>query len=312
MMVHVSNKLLQMKRPVTLAIGLVTMLGGSLYAGTAGAADLTPSVALTGDAPTGFTLSTFNVLGFKHTEPGGVHEEMEDGRTRTRLAIRLLEKHSVDVVGMQELQIEQHEEFVRVGSDRFGIFPSAETAELTRRNVQNSIAWRLTEWELLESYFIKIPYFDGIEWDMPYVLLRNLNTGAHAWFANFHNPATNKRHKGSKKWRTEATRREVELANRLLAETGHPVFVTGDMNEREVYFCRMAGGAPMKASNGGRFRDGICTPPPSPMPVNWIFGSKGGGRFSNWVRDDSRLVNRITDHYVVRADVRIKAAPTAS
>ena len=80
------------------------------------------------------------------------------------------------------------------------------------------------------------------------------------------------------------------------------------MNDREHFYCRIASEAPMKAANGGRVRDGVCTPPPYPMPVNWVLGVKRGGAFSNYVRDDSALVNRITDHFVVRADVKIKAA----
>jgi endonuclease/exonuclease/phosphatase family metal-dependent hydrolase len=305
---HMRTEALLMKRClVGLAACLTVLVSATLLPAQAGAADLRARVTLTATQPTSFTLSSFNVLGFKHTEPGGKYASMEDGRTRIRWAVRVLERRSVDVVGMQELQMEQYVEFNAVAGDRFGIYP---TEDLNRRNVQNSIAWRLDQWELVEGYSTLIPYFDGVEWEMPYVLLRNVHTGALAWFANFHNPATNKRHPGNRKWRAEATRREVALANRLLTETRHPVFITGDMNEREIYFCRMAGGAPMKAANGGRFRDGVCTPPKKPLSVNWMFGAKGFGKFTNYVRDDSPLVNKITDHIVVRSDVTIKAAPT--
>ena len=265
-----------------------------------------PRILLTGVADTTFTLSSFNVLGSTHTEPGGKRARMASGVKRIRLAVDHLDQNSVDVVGMQELQIDQHAEFMAIASDRFGIFPST---ELTRRNVQNSIAWRLDQWSLVAAYSIKIPYFDGIEWDMPYVLLHNNQTGAQAWFANFHNPATSKSQPRSRKWRVEATRREIALANQLRRDTKTSVFITGDMNERETYYCRMAGESHMKAANGVKFKNGVCTPPPSPMPVNWIFGVKHGGLFSNYVRDASARVAKITDHYVVRADVTIPAAP---
>ena len=65
----------------------------------------------------------------------------------------------------------------------------------------------------------------------------------------------------------------------------------------------------MKAANGGSFKDGLCTPPPNPMPVDWIFGTRQRAKFTNYVRDDSKLVNRITDHFMIRTDVRIKPNP---
>ncbi len=257
-------------------------------------------VVRTGTADTHFTLSSFNVLGSSHTAPGGKHARMASGPRRIKLAVRHLERHSVDVVGFQELQMDQYEKFMAVAGDRFGVYPGG----VSRRTVQNSIGWRLDQWELVEAHTTPIPYFDGIEWDMPYVLLRERSTGALAWFANFHNPSR----KSNAKWREEAVTREVALVNRLLSDTRYSVFVTGDMNDREHFYCRMVTEAPTKAANGGRFRDGVCTPPPYPMPVNWVVGVKRGGHFYNYVRDDSRLVNRITDHFVVRSDVRIKAA----
>lgn len=261
-------------------------------------------IVRTGTVDTDFTISSFNVLGSTHTAPGGRHADMPSGVRRIGWALKLLDRHSVDVVGFQELQIDQHARFMEITEGSFGVYPGG----VDRRSVQNSIAWRKDQWELLESHTAKIPYFDGIDWDMPYVLLRDKRTGAEAWFANFHNPASSKRRPGAGQWRQEAVAREVALAKRLVQETRRSVFFTGDMNERETYYCQMAGGTPMKAANGGGHKDGVCTPPPNPMPVNWIFGAKRGGKFSNYVRDDSKLVNKVTDHYVVRADVTIAAA----
>lgn len=280
-----------------------TALAAALTTSTSGTAvgvqPAQSSLTLIGE-PTSFTLSSFNILGSTHTESS---TRYASGVERVGLAVRLLDRHGVDVVGFQELQMDQFEELIRIAGDRYGVYPGG----VDRRTVQNSIAWSLASWRFVEGHTVPIPYFDGEEWQMPVVLLQNLQTGQQAYFANFHNPATNKRHPGNQKWRTEATAREVALANSLYYETGLPVFITGDMNEREEYFCAMAGGARMKAANGGRFKNGVCTPPPSPMPVDWIFGARGRGAFSNYVRDDSRLVNRITDHFVIRADVAIPA-----
>lgn len=271
----------------------------SLTTGSAVGAEPDSTTQAREGEPTTFTLSSFNVLGSTHTM--GPNSRYASGVERMALAIKLLDRHGVDVVGFQEFQIDQFTEFSRLAGDRYGVYPGG----VDRRTVQNSIAWSFESWQFVSGYTIPIPYFDGVEYQMPVVLLQNVLTGQQAWFANFHNPATNRRHKGNQKWRTEATTRQIALANRLYYETGLPVFITGDMNEREEYFCRMAAEAPMKAANGGRVRNGVCTPPPYPMPVNWIFGAKQRSTFSNYVRDDSRLVNRITDHFVIRADVAI-------
>jgi hypothetical protein len=243
-----------------------------------------------------FTLSSFNVLGSSHTT--GPHSRYASGVKRIGLALRLLDRHDVDVVGFQELQMDQFDEFTRLAGDRFGVYPGG----VDRRTVQNSIAWALDSWRLVEGDTIPIPYFHE-DYQMPVVLLENVVTGQRAYFSNFHNPA----YASNQKRRDEAKARQIAMVNRL-APTGLPVFITGDMNEREEYFCTMVAGAPVKAANGGRYRDGVCTPPPKPMPVNWILGLKKRGTFSNYVRDDSRLVNRITNHFVIRADVTIDPA----
>lgn len=254
---------------------------------------------------TTFNLLSFNVLGSTHTMSGR-RARLGSGVYRTGLVVKYLEKHQVDVAGFQELQMDQWERFTELTAGRYGTFPGG----LSRRMVQNSIAWNLAEWGFVEGHLVKIPYFDGIEWDMPVVLLQNLETGQLAYFGNFHNPATNRKHRNSTPYRREAERREVALANALYA-TGLPVFFTGDMNERERYFCTLVGGAPMKAPNGGRYSQRLgCTPPPKPMPVDWIFGAKQRGQFSGYVRDGSRLVNRISDHFAIRATVTMRGAFT--
>jgi endonuclease/exonuclease/phosphatase family protein len=292
------------KRPylrlLAAALAVLAALPAATPGPAVGAQPARRTVARIGE-PTTFTLSSFNVLGSNHTTSSS---RFASGLERIGLAVKLLDKHGVDVVGFQELQLDQFTEFYRLAGTRYGVYPGG----VDRRTVQNSIAWNLASWQFVSGETVPIPYFKGEEYQMPVVLLQSVTTGQLAYFANFHNPATNKRHPGNATWRAEATRREVALANSLYYETGLPVFVTGDMNEREEYFCAMAGGAPMRAANGGKFKNGVCTPPPYPMPVDWIFGARGRSVFSNYVRDDSKLVNKITDHFVIRADVAIPAA----
>jgi hypothetical protein len=247
-----------------------------------------------------FVISTFNVLGSSHTSGSGKRPGMASGPTRIRWAASLLNHHGVDVVGFQELQGDQYRAFVGATGGGWGVYPGTAAGPL---GIENSLAWRRSEWTLVESHTIQIPYFDGRLRPMPYVLLEHNATGRLSWFANFHNPASNSKRGNNDGHRARAMELEVALANRLWSETGHPVFITGDMNEREVYFCRMTGGAPMIAANGGS-NDGSCNPPPYPMPVDWIFGSEVVS-FSGYFRDWSNFVQRISDHPMIVSRVTL-------
>lgn len=240
-----------------------------------------------------FVVSSFNVLGSSHTTGSG---GMAPGPARMRNAVALLGHHGVDVVGFQELQGDQYREFQRVAGGTYDVYPGTAAGPL---GIENSLAWRTSEWTLQQAATISIPYFDGNRRPMPYVLLEHNVSGRLAWFANFHNPATNPKRGNNDRWRTMAMNIEIDLANRLMNETGYPVFVTGDMNEREQYFCAITGRAPMIAANGGS-HDGVCRPPRYPMPVDWIFGSDFV-TFASYYRDESAFVRRTTDHPMIVA-----------
>jgi hypothetical protein len=249
--------------------------------------------------PAQFTISSFNVLGSSHTSGGGKRGRMASGPARIRTATQLINAHGVDVVGFQELQGDQYRAFLGASGGAFAVYPGLQAGPL---GVENSVAWRRSEFTLREAATVQIPYFNGRLRPMPYVLLEHNATGRLAWFANFHNPATNSKRGNNDRHRAAAAAREVALANELHNRGGYPVFITGDMNDREGYFCRMTGGAPMIAANGGS-NDGACAPP-SRMPVDWIFGHQMV-TFSNYVRDEGPLVRRTTDHPMIRADVTL-------
>ena len=246
-------------------------------------------------AEASFTISSFNVLGSSHTAGKG---GMLPGPVRMRTAASLFNTHGVDIVGLQEMQGDQLNAFQGAAGGTFDVYPGTAAGPL---GIENSIAWREAEFSLVSSQTIQIPYFDGRLRPMPYVLLRHNATGRQVWVANFHNPASNPKRGNNDGWRAKAAGIETALAARLSSETGYPVFVTGDMNDREAYFCRLTGGAPMQAANGGS-NDGGCNPPPYPMPVDWIFGSESID-FSGYVRDEGPLVRRTSDHPMIRAQV---------
>jgi hypothetical protein len=247
-----------------------------------------------------FVISSFNMLGDSHTAAGGNKPGMASGQVRTGGAVSLLAQHGVDVVGFQELQSPQLREFLRLAGSTYDVYPGF---ALGSRGTENSLAWRKDMWELVRADTMPITYFNGRTRPMPVVLLRNRATGIEAYFANFHNPASTRRYRNQQRWRNSATAAEISLANTLIHEAGLPVFVTGDMNEREEYFCALTGSAPMVSARGGS-HNGSCQPP-RPMDVDWIFGS-AGVTFSNFVRDRSPLVQRTTDHPMVVSSVRIQ------
>jgi hypothetical protein len=240
-----------------------------------------------------FVISSFNVLGSSHTSGSGKRPGMASGRTRAAFAASLIRRHGSDVVGFQELQGDQLAVMQRrTGMDFYPGF------SMRGRDTENSIGWRRDTWVAVEKRTVTIPYFNGNGRPMPYVRLRSIDTGIEAWFANFHNPADTSRYHHQQRHRDRATAIEIALANRLLRETGLPVFVTGDMNERDSYFCRMTSAAARGGSNSGGCRPG------NPRAVDWIFGSQGVD-FTGYFEDRSRLVDRTTDHPVVVARARL-------
>jgi hypothetical protein len=270
-----------------------------LSAGVGGPASSQGGVSPSPAPQADFTVSSFNVLGSGHTKGNSSYAP---GTTRIKRGVKLLAEHGTDLVGFNELQPDQLATFLAVTDGEYGIYPGA---ELERVNSRNSIAWRKSMWQLVEKRTFDIPYFKGKLRAMPIVLLRHKQAGLSAYFVNVHNPATNRKHPDSDPYRRRATTIEIDLVNEL-HQSEFPVVLLGDMNEREYYFCRMTGEAPMKAARGGTNSDGVCDAQ-RPVSVSWIFGSKRLG-FSNYVEDESARERMITDHRVLFSDVQIDGA----
>ena len=250
-----------------------------------------------------FRVSTFNVLGASHTRKGGNKSARPSGAARMGPVLRLLEQHQVDVVGFQEYEPEQHFAFRRLVGRSWKVFPGRHPV---RGAIRQSIAWRSDTWELVRGDTVPVPYFRGNLIPMPVVLLAHRATGQQVYVANFHNPATTARFGRNEVWRDRATQIEIDLVNRLRT-SGIPVIVTGDMNERDEYFCKMTSQAPMVAANGGSNIGGVCVAP-RPSVIDWIFATEGT-TFSDYVRDVSPLVRRASDHPMFAATVLLPTDP---
>jgi endonuclease/exonuclease/phosphatase family metal-dependent hydrolase len=244
----------------------------------------------------GFTIASLNALGASHTAPGGEKARgWSSSGIRTRRAVRLLRGHSVDVVGLQEFQRTQQREFRRIAGGTYDFFSGS------RRVTDNAVAWRRSWFRLVSAHMIRIPYFHGHEKPMPIVQLRVRATGQRLFVTSFHNPANV--HGPAARFRAEAARRQVALTKKLGA-SGLPVLVTGDMNDRRRYFCKMTHGTDMHSFFGGS-HVGRCRPP-AYHRIDWIFGNRFV-RFAHPVEVRSAAVRRTTDHPLVLARVHYVA-----
>jgi hypothetical protein len=249
--------------------------------------------------PTVFRVASFNVLGASHTTS---RRGFSRGVVRMALAVDLLRARDIDVVGFQEFEDPQYSSFMGRTAGSFGVYPGR---ALGPKSIRFSIAWRLSDWTLVDASSVTVPYAGGSRIQMPYVLLRDNVSGQEVYFANFHNPADTPNLGHNARWRAIATGIEVALANQLAA-TGHPVVITGDMNDRVGYFCRMTTGAPMHAAIGGS--SGVPCSPTNGLQVDWIFGSSQIA-FSDYRTDRSAPIPRVTDHPIVFAQGTIAPPP---
>jgi hypothetical protein len=83
--------------------------------------------------------------------------------------------------------------------------------------------------------------------------------------------------------------------NRLKSE-GIPIFLTGDMNDRAEFFCRVAPITGMVAAIGGSTAGGCH--PAGALAVDWVLGW-GNVSFSNYIEDRSTLGDVSDHHFVV-------------
>jgi hypothetical protein len=294
------------------ALALATVLGGTAlaYGGTsapATAKSTNNETGQTGPSPvpvldtvhgkTKFRIASFNILGYDHTAPGGTKKGYADGAQRIKWAVQSLKSNDVDLVGLQEFQPEQYAKWVKKAGSTYDIWPGFID---TDGFLRNSIAWRKDKFKLVQSTWVKLPYFKGDVLRMPVVLLQNLATGQQFYMMNFQNPADTRGN--ANKWRMQGQRVQIALVNQLRASNQLPVIWTGDMNAKTQVFCRVTAQAAMVSASGGYRDASTCQPPPG-MVVDWIFGS--GVKFKKYEQIRDRKVARTTDHHLITSKVRI-------
>jgi endonuclease/exonuclease/phosphatase family metal-dependent hydrolase len=236
-------------------------------------------------------IATFNVLGNSHTKAEGKLPEMAAGKVRLRKALKLLDRAQVSVVGLQELQRPQAQEFERV-ADGWQLFHSAADSE-------NAIAWQPKLWEQVKTRTVGVPYFNGSERRMPVVKLRHLKTGRAVWFINVHNPADTPQFPGQDDHRAAAIKIEAALVKEL-SRGKAPVVLMGDLNLKAEAFCYFTESGLLQSATG-ESREEPCQDP-AYDGIDWIFGTKDL-TFSGWdVRRDDE-VKAASDHPLVSVNL---------
>jgi Endonuclease/Exonuclease/phosphatase family len=241
------------------------------------------------NGPTDFVISSFNVL----STGAGKGKGFANAKDRMRWTMQILDQHNVSVVGFQEMAADQLKEFKRIAGDKYGTFAGASGKKGYH---DTTLAWRKDTWDLVKADTITVPSYAGQPSKVPYVRLRNKQTGQEAYFVDVHNPANTKRYHHQDRFRNEAAQKETALVKRLMEQHGLPVFLVGDFNSVEPARNIVTQGAPVTAANAQTGKR---------AGIDWIFGSKGV-KFSQFSRTRDGLINKTTDHPVLFSKVHIR------
>ncbi len=233
-------------------------------------------------------VGSFNVLGSQHTGPGGPRP-YPAASTRSVGAANLMAKHGVDIVGTQELQDDQ----LRAIQGRTGMaaYPGFAWGS---KETDNSILYDDGRFEMIGGDRFTITFM-GRPRPQPILKLRVRETGREFYVVNTHPSAGGGRY-AAERARGRATL--IGVVNGLKSE-GLPVFVTGDMNDREPFFCQGVAVGGLVSSSGGSYGGG-CNPPPGPIPVDWVVSTPDVSWTGYW-RDTAATDNRISDHFFISA-----------
>lgn len=241
--------------------------------------------------PYTFTIGSFNVLGSQHSTAKGLKPNYPPASVRTPRAAALASAHGVDILGTQELQEDQ----LPVLTARTGMraWPGFEWGSA---ETDNSILYDPEVFEFVSGDVFHITFMSRSR-PQPILRLRHRATTRELYVINAHPSA------GGGKYAGERDRGHATIAavvNELHA-SGLPVLVTGDMNDRERFYCNVVARTPLTASNGG---GAGCAPPPSPIPVDWVAGS--GVSWSNYRRDTTPVDQKTSDHFFISATATVQ------
>lgn len=237
-------------------------------------------------------VGSFNVLGSQHTAPGGDRRSFPPASVRTPAAAELAARHGVDILGTQELQADQLRGLQ--GSTGMSAYPGFGWGEA---ETDNSILYDPAVFEFVDGSQFTITFM-GRPRPQPILRLRHRATGQEIYVVNTHPSA------GDGVYAAQRRAGQATLVNVVndLKSTGLPVLVTGDMNDRQAFYCNVVPQAGLSASNGGSYSGG-CQPPPEPVAVDWVVGSDV--TWSAYWRDTTPVTQKTSDHFFISATAHV-------
>ncbi len=222
----------------------------------------------------GLRLTTFNILSSSMAR---------GGTDRASRAARWVQDQGADAAAFQEVAKDQLQQMQTV-MPRYSFFPRR---SLGTRGSAIQIAWNTKTVKRVETGHIMRPFL-GWSRPIPYVRLRDRDTGRGFWVVAIHNSPG-----GHDQERNVSTAAEIKLVKKMLGGKDRPVFVIGDVNERAEFCHKVAAATPLISMNGG------TTKQPCPVPKfggpDWMLGS--GAEFSGF----KKVYNAISDHPALTA-----------
>lgn len=238
-----------------------------------------------------FKVGTFNVLATQHTDPGGQHASWPSASWRTPQTIDYLRRSGVAVAGLQEVKSSQLAGITNgLG---FQAWPGGSDPD-------NSIIWDPKVFDLVSTDSFSITFMHSVR-PQTIIRLRHKQTKLEFYFLNMHTSAGGGKYAGS---RAAGLDTAVSVINRLKAD-GIPIFLTGDMNGREEFFCRVMPPTGMVAAIGGSTAGG-CRPARA-LAVDWVTATSDVA-FSGYVEDRSPVARKVSDHHYVYATATVRSA----
>ena len=223
-----------------------------------------------------FQIGTFNVLGSQHTTPSGDHRGYPSARVRNGRAVARIRSFGVDILGTQELQPDQLNALQAMTG--YAAYPGYAFGS---RETDNSILYDDSRFEFVSGSSFTI-HFMHANRPQTILRLRDKETGREFYVLNMHASAGGG---GYAVTRRAGHYTAAATVNRLKAD-GIPIFLTGDMNDRAEFFCRVAPVTGMVAAIGGSISGGCH--PAGALAVDWVMGW-GNVSFSNYIEDRSTM-----------------------
>ena len=229
----------------------------------------------------------------KNPYPGERHYSV-----RVPNMINELNEAGTSIVGFQEFEQPQADAFLAGTRGTWEIVPGRRRGTT---NTADAIAYQPALWSVDEIRYVTIRY-GGPLIQLPMVRFTSTGDAGSVWVLNAHNPANSIG--GTDAMRDAAVRAEAEaLRQAQQGEPDTPVFLVGDMNDRERFrqvFLAQAG-------------TGWSSANPSDEQVDWVMGGPGV-TFSDAVvdRTTNDRAHSYTDHPFVHASAALPGDTTTA